>query len=171
MLLRPQGGVGYEGGMARLFTEDEVRKLIDAAVAQAIAPLLARIAELEAEVARLKKNSTTSSKPPSSDIVKPPHPAPGGGRRRKRRRGGQPGHRRHTRAPFPAEQVDQAWIYEWPESEVGPDWEPLDEFRVVQQVELVEKLFEVTEHCARLYQSLLAYFRKQPCPSLLPLPP
>jgi transposase len=139
--------------MARLFTEDEVRQLIDAAVAQAIAPLLARIAELEAEVARLKKNSSTSSKPPSSDIVKPPRPAPGGSRRRKRRRGGQPGHRRHTRAPFPPEQVDHAWIYEWLESEVGPDWEPLDEFRIVQQVELVEKLFEVTEHRARLYRS------------------
>jgi len=33
---------------------------------------LARIADLESESARLKKNSTTSSKPPSSDIVKPP---------------------------------------------------------------------------------------------------
>ena len=31
-----------------------------------------RIAELEAEVARLRKNSSTSSKPPSSDIVKAP---------------------------------------------------------------------------------------------------
>jgi transposase len=142
--------------MARLFTEYEVRAI----VAEATAPLLARIGELEAEVkrlhaevARLKKDSSTSSKPPSSDIVKPPRPAPGGGKRRKRRRGGQPGHRRHTRAPFPPERVDHAWIYEWPESEVGPDWEPLDEFRVVQQVELVEKLFEVTEHRARLYRS------------------
>jgi transposase len=139
--------------MGRLFTENEVRQMIDAAVAQAIAPLLARIAELEAEVARLKKNSTTSSKPPSSDIIKPPRPAPGGSRRRKRRRGGQPGHQRHTRAPFPPEEVDHAWIYEWQESEIGPDWERLDEFRIIQQVELVEKLFEVTEHCARLYRS------------------
>jgi transposase len=135
--------------MARMFTEDEVRELIEAAVA----PLRARIAELEAEVARLKRNSSTSSKPPSSDIVKPPRPAPSGGKRRKRRRGGQPGHLRHTRAPFPPEQVDRAWIYEWPESELGPDWEPLDEFRTLQQVELVEKLFGVTEHCARLYRS------------------
>ena len=46
------------------------------------------------------------------------------------------------------------WIYEWPESEpLGPEWEPLDEFRTIQQVELVEKLFEVTEHRARLYRS------------------
>ena len=39
-----------------------------------IARLEQRIAELEAEVARLRKNSSTSSKPPSSDIVKPPKP-------------------------------------------------------------------------------------------------
>jgi transposase len=138
--------------MARLFTEDEVRQLIDAAVAQAIAPLLTRIAELEAEVARLKKNSTTSSKPPSSDIVKPPREMEGGGgRRKKRRRGGQLGHPRHQRAPFPPEQVDESWAYEWaPEDCRG--WKPLEEFRVVQQVELVDKPFRVIEHWARRYR-------------------
>jgi uncharacterized small protein (DUF1192 family) len=47
----------------------KVRELIEAAVT----PLRARIAELEAEVARLKKDSSTSSKPPSSDIVKSWH--------------------------------------------------------------------------------------------------
>jgi hypothetical protein len=46
--------------MARWFTEEEVRRLID----DAVAALKARIAELEAEIAKLKKNSTTSSKPP-----------------------------------------------------------------------------------------------------------
>jgi len=142
--------------MARLFTEDEVRAIM----AEATAPLLARIAELEAEVqrlhaevARLKKDSSTSSKPPSSDIVKPPRPVLGSGKRRKRRRGGQPGHPRHTRPLFSPEQVDHAWTYEWPASEMGAEWEPLDEFRILQQVELVEKLFEVTEHRARLYRS------------------
>jgi len=140
--------------MGRLFTEDDVR----AVIAEAIAPLKARIAELEAEnarllaeIARLKKDSSTSSKPPSSDIVKPPKPKLPGGKRRKRRRGGQPGHPRHTRPLFPPEQVDRAWVYEWPEP--GAEWEPLDEFRTLQQVELVEKLFEVTEHRARLYRS------------------
>jgi transposase len=142
--------------MVRLFTEDEVRAI----VAKATAPLLARIAKqdaeiqrLHAEIARLKKDSSTSSKPPSSDIVKPPRPAPASGKRRKRRRGGQPGHPRHSRPLFTPDQVDHAWTYEWPASEMGDEWEPLDEFRVLQQVELVEKLFEVTEHRARLYRS------------------
>jgi transposase len=118
-----------------------------------LAAALARIEQLEKELASARKNSSTSSKPPSSDIVKPPRPAPAGGKRRKRRRGGQPGHEKHTRPLFPPEQVDHAWVYEWPEWELGPEWEPLDEFRTVQQVDLVEKLFEVTEHRARLYRS------------------
>jgi transposase len=136
---------------SKWFSPEQVQALIEAAVADAVAALKARIAELEAEVARLKKDSSTSSKPPSSDIVKPPRPLPPGGKRKKRRRGGQPGHDRHLRASFPPEQVDHAWKYELPE--LGPDWEPLDEFRTLQQVELVEKLFEVHEHRARLYRS------------------
>jgi hypothetical protein len=116
-----------------------------------LAAALARVEQLEKELVSARKNSSTSSKPPSSDIVKPPRPAAAGGKRRKRRRGGPPGHEKHTRPLFPPEQVDHAWVYEWPEP--GADWEPLDEFRTVQQVDLVEKLFEVTEHRARLYRS------------------
>lgn len=139
--------------MARLFTEKEVRRMVAEAVAKAIAPLKERIAELEAEVARLKKNSTTSSKPPSSDIVKPPRPAAGGGKpRRKRRGGGQPGHARHTRPPFPPEQVDKTWVYEWETVPAG--WKPLQQYRVTQQVELIEKPYQVVEYRARLYQNL-----------------
>jgi transposase len=141
--------------MARWFTKEDVRRLIE----EAVAPLKARIAELEAEnerlkaeIARLKKNSTTSSKPPSSDIVKPPRPPKSGGKRGKRRPGGQPGHARHTRPAFPPEQVDQVREYELPV--VPPGWRPLDQFRVVQQVELVEKPYTVTEHRARLYENL-----------------
>jgi transposase len=135
--------------MPRTFTEDEVRELIEAAVA----PLRARIAELEGEVARLKKDSSTSSKPPSSDIVKPPRPPGVGGRRGKRRRGGQPGHRQHVRLSFPPGQVDHfPPIFEWTGEPLGPGWIATDEFRTIQQVELVEKLVEVTEYRARLYR-------------------
>ena len=76
-------------------TEEHVQARIDAAVAAAVAPLLARIAELEQEIARLKKNSSNSSKPPSSDIVKPPRITLGR-KNGKRRKGAQPG---HPRAP------------------------------------------------------------------------
>ena len=138
--------------MARWFTEDEVHQMIAEAVAEAIAPLKTRILELEAEVARLNKNSTTSSKPPSSDIVKPPRPPASSGKRGKRRAGGQFGHARHTRPPFPPEQVDKTWDYEWETTPAG--WKALDRFRVVQQAELVEKPYIVTEHRTRLYQNL-----------------
>jgi len=147
--------------MARLFTEHEVAALIDVAVAplrEKIVQLETQLAVAQAEIdrlrtenARLKKDSSTSSKPPSSDIVKPPKPKLPEGQGRKRRRGGQVGHPRHTRPLFPPKQVDRAWVYEW--LEPGAEWEPLDEFRTLQQVELAEKLFEVTEHCARLYRS------------------
>jgi transposase len=118
-----------------------------------LAAALARIEELERQLASARKDSSTSSKPPSSDIVKPPRPATQapGGRKRKRRLGGQPGHKRHLRTPFPPEEVDTAWIYEWTDSSLSSDWEPLDEFHTIQQVELVKKLFKVTEHRARMY--------------------
>ncbi|MHB8972501.1 MAG: DUF6444 domain-containing protein [Pirellulaceae bacterium] len=142
--------------MARTYTEGEVQKLIEAAVS----PLKALLVELEAEIVRLRSEisrlktvSSISSKPPSSDIVKPPRPNPTGGKRGKRCRGGQPGHARHTRPLFPPEQVDHAWLYELPASELGPEWEPLDEYQTLQQVELVKNLFEVTEHRGRLYRS------------------
>jgi transposase len=118
-----------------------------------LATALARIEELERQLAAARKDSSTSSKPPSSDIVKPPRPITKNrkGRGRKRRRGGQPGHARHDRTPFPPEEVDAAWIYEWPQSSLTADWKPLDEFDTIQQVDLVPKLFEVTEHRARRY--------------------
>lgn len=146
--------------MARLYTDEEIRCLIE----EATAPLLARIAELESELARLKKNSSTSSKPPSSDIVKPPHSVGKPGRKRKRRPGGQPGHKRHSRPPFPPEQVDCTWVHEWAERD--SDWKALEQFRIIQQVDLPEKLLEVTEHRARMYQH-----RKTGRIAIAPLPP
>lgn len=77
-----------------------------AAVLAVIASLEKRIADLEA---RLNQNSTNSSKPPSTDppAVKvrrrPPAPPTG------RKRGGQPGHKRHTRALVPPEQIRETF--------------------------------------------------------------
>ena len=131
------------------FSDMEVKRLI----AEAMAPLQKRIAELEAEVARLKKNSSNSSKPPSSDITKPPDASGGsgngGGSGRKRHIGGQPGHEKHQRAEFPSEQIDQTLEYEL--SAPGK-LVPLQQWRKLQQVELAPKLYLVTEHRARLYR-------------------
>jgi transposase len=133
--------------MARRFTENEVRELI----AEAVAPLLARIAELEAEVARLKKNSGNSSKPPSSDIVKPSQPDGAKKRRGKRSIGGQSGHAKHERKAFPPDEVDQVVEYELPREE-RRGLRPLSRWHVVQQVELATRPFAITEHRARRYR-------------------
>lgn len=121
--------------------------------AEEIRRLTTRIGELEAEVARLKKNSSNSSKPPSSDIVKS---RPKASRRKgKRKRGAQRGHRKHTRPAFPPEQVDEIVVHELPAEAVAcRGLQPLEDWRVVQQVELVAKPFIVTEHRARRYRCL-----------------
>jgi transposase len=95
--------------MARVFNRREVDQMIAEAVAKATAPLLERIASLEAELAQAKKNSSNSSKPPSSDMVKPPKPPAQDGKKRKR--GGQPGHPQHERLVFPPEAVNQIEPY------------------------------------------------------------
>ena len=70
----------------------------------------AKLAATQSELAKAKKNSSNSSKPPSSDIVKPPKPpAAHGG---KRKIGGQHGHAKHEREPFPAERIDRTIDYE-----------------------------------------------------------
>jgi len=126
---------------------------------QIIAELMAEVerlrGELQAlrqEVARLKKNSQNSSKPPSSDIVKPAPSPPAAGRRRKRRAiGGQPGHAKHQRRPFGPEEVDQIVELELPANQTR-GLQPLRRWRIVQQVELVEKPFVITEYRARCYR-------------------
>jgi transposase len=113
-----------------------------------VAELTSRVRQLEDEIARLKKNSSNSSKPPSSDIVKP-KPAKRTRRNVKRKRGGQHGHRKHVRPDFTPEQVDEIVAYELPET---AGLQPLDDWRVIQQVALVERPFVVTEHRARRYR-------------------
>ncbi len=125
--------------------------MIEAAVARATAPLLERIAALEVELAKAKKNSSNSSKPPSSDLVKPPKPPRKDGQ--KRQRGGQPGHEQHLRSPFPAEAIDKVVPYTL---DCCPDCggklrlfeRPAD---VLQQVEITAAPTIVSEHQGLAY--------------------
>lgn len=77
------------------------------------AKLQARIAELEADLAKAKKHSGNSSKPPSSDITSPPRSEASESSKKagKRKRGGQKGHPRHQRPPFPPDQLDEILTY------------------------------------------------------------
>ena len=108
-----------------------------------------RIDELERELATARKNSSTSSKPPSSDIVKPPK-APPTGSQSKRKIGGQPGHPKHERPPFPPEAVDVSLAYTGCTCpECGQRGRRTQQApRVIQQVEIVATPIAVTEHCA-----------------------
>jgi transposase len=115
-----------------------------------------RNAFLEKENARLvqslaaaRKNSGNSSKPPSSDIVKPPNKRRG--KRRKRRIGGQKGHPKHERTPFTPDQVHDRIPYRLHQCPVNPAHQIVpadDRQRVLQQIELVEQPFIITEHTA-----------------------
>ncbi len=104
---------------------------------------------LEEKIARLEKNSSNSSKPPSSDIVKPKKTVVKVGRR-KRRRGGQHGHRKFSRRPFEPEQVDEVIEYELKDKD-AKGLKPLNEWFIIQQIELPEKMYRVIEHRARKY--------------------
>jgi regulator of replication initiation timing len=83
--------------------EERIARAVDIATAKAVAPLNARIAELELtaaakdrEILRLKsqlgKNSCNSSKPPSTNGLKP---VPNSREQSERRQGGQHGHKGH----------------------------------------------------------------------------
>lgn len=105
------------------------------------------------EIARLKKTSKTSSKPPSSDIVSGDGTKP----RKKRKIGGQKGHPRACRQAFDAEQIDEVIVCEWPSQATPPNphlWQPLEDFHVVQQVELRDDPLIVTEYRFRKYRHL-----------------
>jgi len=109
-----------------------------------IEQLRARIAELEAEVAALKKNSSNSSKPPSTDIVKPPKSKAKG---KKRKRGAQKGHQQHLRTPFDETKIDQIVDLRLDACpSCGGKLHLTGTPRVHQQVELVDKPFIVTEY-------------------------
>jgi transposase len=120
--------------------------------------LATKVAALEAELGRVrqqlaaaKKNSATSSKPPSSDIVKPKPPDRSDGQ--KRSIGGQPGHDKHEREPFPPEQVTS---FETHELEACPGCggtlrrNPTNP-RVVQQVDIEKSPLTIEQHTCPEY--------------------
>lgn len=107
------------------------------------------IAQLEEKITQLEKNSNNSSKPPSSDIVKPNRILRKVSRK-KRKRGGQRGHRKFSRQPFEPEQVEEIIEYELKDKD-AEGLKPLDEWFIIQQIELPEKMYKVIEHRARKY--------------------
>ena len=126
-------------------TEQAYQQIIQQQQAR-IAELEKKVEELSAQVARLSKNSSNSSKPPSSDIVKPPKPPPAAGG--KRHIGGQPGHQRHERTPFPPDQIDQIKDYRLDRCpDCGTRLRAMKRPpRTLQQVELPETPLVITEH-------------------------
>jgi len=104
---------------------------------------------LQDQIACLKRDSSNSSKPPSRDIVKPQNKGLPRGKG-KRRIGGQKGHPRQERIPFAPDDIGPVLPCELaPEQAQGLI--PLEEWFVLQQVDLVEKLYRVTEYRARKY--------------------
>src|SRR5258708_23762189 len=91
------------GNCQRLQTQvDDLQARLDA--------LSIEFLQLREQLAAARKDSSTSSKPPSSDIVKP-QPAQVPGSTAKRSIGGQPGHPKHDRQPYPPEQVTRSFVH------------------------------------------------------------
>lgn len=125
-----------------------------------IAELEVRLSELEAKLAKATKHSGNSSKPPSSDIV---NAGKNRGKDKKksnqgrRKRGGQPGHPRHERTPFTADQVDNTWLHYYDGCPCcgGELVDTEGPVKVLQQVELktlplvISEHQRVTQRCAR----------------------
>jgi transposase len=90
---------------ARLQIPDELAAEMTPAVRAFVDVLLHRIAELEAEIATLKKSPRNSSLPPSSEH---PHAKPTPDKPKSTRRpGGQPGHPKSERTLIPVEQCHE----------------------------------------------------------------
>jgi transposase len=123
------------------------------------------VKELSEKIARLEKNSSNSSKPPSTDITrasKTETAVPG----QKRKQGAQKGHKKHERPPFPPEQIDKTIVHELQQCpHCGSRLKLVTEnAESRQQIELVTKPYEITEHQYNLYwcEACQAYHAAQP---------
>jgi len=133
------------------------------------AALEARVAALEAQLAKAQKHSGNSSKPPSSDIVKPPKKQQKPGRPKKRKIGGQPGHQRHLRTPFSPEELDRHWVWAHDECPCcgGRLVEADEPPHILQQVELRELPVRIEQHdsqpqwCARCEKTFVPTFPEE----------
>jgi transposase len=115
------------------------------ALQQQVQALEATIAKLQTQLAAKNKNSSTSSKPPSSDLVKPA----GASTDCQRSRGGQPGHPRQQRTPFPPELLTGGChIHQLATCPCcGHDLQPSALTpRIVQQVEIQDLPLCIEEH-------------------------
>jgi len=145
---------------------EELRALVAEQAAE-LEQLKARIADLELQLARAKKDSSTSSKPPSSDIVKPKSKRQKPGRRKKPKRGAQPGHQRQLREPLPPERIDETIDYEINDDEVQRlGLTPTGDFDLIQHIELPETPVHVTEHRLTIYQDASGQRYLPDCPEL-----
>lgn len=117
-----------------------------------VAQLQEQNAQLVQKLAAAQKNSSNSSKPPSSDIVNPTAAnSQNKNKKGKRRIGGQKGHPKHERPPFTPDQIDERIDHRLRRCPVDSSHRivPAEHRqRTLQQVELVEKPFVVTEHNA-----------------------
>jgi transposase len=107
-----------------------------------------RIAHLERELARARTTSKTSSKPPSSDIVKPPKPPKPPSVFEARSIGGQPGHPKHERPAFSADQLHGVHEYTLVSCpHCGGELDAADRApKTIQQVEIIEVPIRIEEH-------------------------
>jgi transposase len=104
------------------------------------------VKELTERIARLEKNATNSSKPPSSDISGPPKKE--GETGEKRKQGAQKGHKKHERPPFSPEQIDKRIVHELSRCPCCSGQLELvkENAETRQQIELVRKPYQITEH-------------------------
>lgn len=134
-----------------------------------VSELLERVRELEAELAKAKKNSSNSSKPPSSDIVAPKKGSKKPGRPKKRKRGGQPGHQRHLREPFSPDEIDDHWIWGYEKCPCcgGELIDAEEPSRSLQHVELpsvpvgIEQHDSHAQHCSNCNRKFVAQFPEE----------
>jgi transposase len=121
------------------------------ALATKVAALEAELERVRAQLAAARKNSATSSKPPSSDIVKPKPPERSDGMMRSI--GGQPGHDKHERQPFPPEQITRFETHVLHAClDCGGTLRPNPTIpRVVQQVDIQETPLTIEQHTCPEY--------------------